>query len=211
MSAETQHPVEFHQAKTACEKSVAQIVHRAPWLNERDSPNSLQVRLEKIVNENASDRSKLAKLRSLAAELSEVFAPSTPCKVGCTHCCHIAVAISDLEAEMISKATGVAMNKVTRSAQEAANVRNQMRDDFFGTPCPFLKDNQCSIYEHRPISCRMHVTLADSAFFCDTAIAPEDSFVPEINLPTFLMAQTVVLHRHSFGDIREFFGSNLSR
>lgn len=35
-----------------------------------------------------------------------------------------------------------------------------------GLPCPFLRDSQCSAYEHRPFACRTHVTLDDDDLLC---------------------------------------------
>lgn len=31
-----------------------------------------------------------------------------------------------------------------------------------GEPCPFLKDNRCSIYEHRPVTCRVYTCVGDT-------------------------------------------------
>lgn len=43
--------------------------------------------------------------------------------------------------------------------------------------CPLLKDGLCSVYEHRPISCRGHVALGDRTLCDDDAKRPDQKFV----------------------------------
>lgn len=34
-------------------------------------------------------------------------------------------------------------------------------------PCPFLENNMCSVYSHRPIACRTHLLIGGSPELCE--------------------------------------------
>jgi Fe-S-cluster containining protein len=99
----------------------------------------------------AAPRSKLPKLYALMEVVGELRAPHLACNAGCSFCCKtIPVEISDLEANLIASVTG-------RQPAKLPPGRHTIPGDAPGrvnTPCPFLKDDLCSIYEHRPYSCR---------------------------------------------------------
>lgn len=97
-------------------------------------------------------------LSSLYSEMSEIYAhvnKFTPCKKGCSHCCYIPVSISELEAELIEKTLKIKRKKFS--------VHDKTQD----IPCPFLKNNSCSIYDVRPFVCRRHVVLTKSSYWCE--------------------------------------------
>lgn len=82
------------------------------------------------------------------------------CRSGCARCCQSTVYITAIDAAEVS----VAFFELSVDAQEAAVVRAQAQmtardhalDPAFGTPCPLLLDNKCSIYSRRPAICRLH-------------------------------------------------------
>lgn len=80
--------------------------------------------------------------------------PSFPCKKGCSACCSYDVLITSFEAEYIMLKTSRPINRNNNYSQNN------------NTTCPFLKDNLCSIYNYRPMICRMYHTL-DSPEKCD--------------------------------------------
>ena len=84
----------------------------------------------------------------------------TPCKKGCTYCCSYYVTISDIEIQFIEKNN----KKIKRKKQ--FNTDNKG----VGTPCLFLKNGACSIYESRPYVCRRHVVLTP-----DNSVCTEDN------------------------------------
>jgi hypothetical protein len=96
----------------------------------------------------------------VADEIDHAVAPLAACKKGCSHCCHIKVEMTDLEAVQLGEAIGRRpnMNQRYTSLDEA----------WFGyhTPCPFLEDGECSIYEHRPMACRKNHNLDIDELFC---------------------------------------------
>lgn len=86
-------------------------------------------------------------------ELNEFISKYTPCHKGCDNCCYIQVSISSLEAQYIQLKTGVPYRDKQISAVK------------INTPCPFLKDHCCSIYQHRPYVCRRHHALFDPKWY----------------------------------------------
>ena len=111
-----------------------------------------------------SPRSVFAKIEAVWAaldELGKLIKPYAACRRGCSHCCHQSVLIFAPEAELIGKRIGVKPKHYT-------GVRK--RDDIesgYHNPCPFLKDNACSIYEHRPSPCRSLYNLDRDALLCE--------------------------------------------
>lgn len=93
----------------------------------------------------------------LDKSLKEGYPPGT-CKRGCSYCCHVAVEITLLEARYIEHKTG---HKVTNPVDGPTN-KNETR------PCVFLKNNECSIYEHRPAVCRTFISF-DDVKLCESA------------------------------------------
>ena len=103
--------------------------------------------------------SPIKKLRALHKEmeiLSAAMAPYVACSAGCSACCHYPVHLYPVEAELIEKRSS--HSRLPKSLPSA---------DFHGSPCPFLIQEQCSIYEDRPMVCRQHVALTNTAYWCD--------------------------------------------
>lgn len=103
--------------------------------------------------------SAIKKLRHLHRALDELgteIAPFVACRRGCSACCHYNVHLYPIEAELIEKHTGFKKVKGPHPVL-----------DFTGVPCVFLKDGQCSIYDVRPMVCRKHVALTNTAYWCE--------------------------------------------
>lgn len=95
------------------------------------------------------------------------------CARGCGHCCHVHVPIADFEARYIADRIGVAPVPLKRSIQHD-------RMKYSGaTPCPFLREGECSIYEARPLTCRMHLNFDVDNFWC----LHENWHHPEATIP----------------------------
>lgn len=106
-----------------------------------------------------SDMRILSKLVQAAdVLLTNEISPHAICRLGCSHCCKVPVHVTSVEAKWIEKETGHKRNRLKRStALESNNV------DY----CPFHdeKSASCSIYEHRPLACRLYATF-DHYEFC---------------------------------------------
>lgn len=101
-----------------------------------------------------------------------------PCKLGCSHCCHqfilsvsvevpyILRRLKQLPADKLSIIEKNIADFVEYYNNNTPNGRTldriegiydfnkKMAKDMY--PCPFLIDNSCSIYDFRPIVCRVH-------------------------------------------------------
>jgi Fe-S-cluster containining protein len=129
------------------------------------------------------------------------------CKAGCAACCRHLVPLSWTEARQL-RAVVDAMPEPRRSEVrarfadavgrlEAAGLLDEVRSfdslpekQFLsvhprylalGIACPFLVDESCSIYAHRPLVCREYLVTSPPAL-CFDAAAP---LVKRIALPTF--------------------------
>ncbi|KVR21687.1 hypothetical protein WK13_34685 [Burkholderia ubonensis] len=153
-----------------------------------------------IVRSSDPARKKLKRYIRVVDEIMALNAPDTACRAGCSHCCYIAVGVMQTEAELIGKAIGRKPKKVKH------------RDNFDGfdfgyhNPCTFLKDGRCSIYEHRPLACRMHYSLADTPDLCKLN-PPETNPVPMVNTLSLNKGyvQICAPDKPVLADIRDFF------
>ena len=86
----------------------------------------------------------------LIDEFNAFLAPFMSCKKGCSHCCHIDVQITTLEAELIQVRQGI-------PAHQSPQFTHGHHD-----PCPFLTPyGSCGIYESRPLICRMYQVVGE--------------------------------------------------
>jgi uncharacterized protein len=127
------------------------------------------------------------------------------CKKGCANCCHIQIILSKFEADFIALHTGLVINKI-----QPLFIPNSDGWVDPSKPCPFLKDNSCSIYSCRPMACRTHYNFAPTNEPCQ--FESKDKGMALINRETtfagVMKAYSEHLDRHgsSVGDIRDFFG-----
>jgi len=122
-------------------------------------PRSLAIREEGIFKtlklSVESPLGQLEQLYTLMDDLYSFFSQYTPCRKGCCYCCYIEVSVSSLEAEYIERKTGI------------KRVLNSGIREIRGTPCPFLDNGTCSIYQYRPFVCRRHNALFDNPRWCN--------------------------------------------
>jgi Fe-S-cluster containining protein len=153
---------------------------------------------QQIVNAKTSPLRKLESLYNLTDDLYAFASRFTPCKKGCSSCCYYPVSISELEISYIEKVTKTKKNEVPIAAR-----------DFHGSPCPFLKNNACSIYSARPFACRKHIALTPTNTLC----APELANTQSLAKIRFSNIELAYGHIHAESsapnlvDIRQAFGT----
>lgn len=75
------------------------------------------------------------------------------CKKGCSWCCRIPVSVSAIEVQYITDKTGFKATPLKKGFDWSREPDK--------TKCPFLVNDQCGIYEHRPFNCRIFASLDD--------------------------------------------------
>ena len=163
-------------------------------------------------------------LLALVKQAMDFVDPYTPCAKGCSHCCHMAVTVTETEAKRIAAHIGrpfvsqqanlqklLSLAGSCDSEEQAMGTAKEWQkeqiDKWTRVPCVFLEDNACSIYSVRPLACRLYHTIAPSNEPCRLGQAGERlKEVPQVDMGAFHMAQVMVDPRHEgFGDIRDWF------
>lgn len=147
------------------------------------------------------------------------------CRRGCHHCCHIAVQVTQVEAEAIA---GYARRPINRSPSgavsaadastweqlEALMMEKRAADEarFSGHRCPFLGGGgDCTIYEVRPQACRLHFSLGDDDSACRLSgeqggTTGGSMFM--LNNLSMKVSDAAVLGMHQrIADLRDWFGT----
>jgi Fe-S-cluster containining protein len=83
-------------------------------------------------------------------KVAEKNAAKMECKKGCSQCCMTDISVFDIEADRIRE---YVKNQITDNEK-----KHQLKSIWESKPeagaCHFLVENQCSIYEVRPVICR---------------------------------------------------------
>ena len=156
-----------------------------------------------LIRENSSGKVKLGKIYSLLSAIGQAVAPHVACSKGCSDCCKMNVSISIIEAERLSFISGRNLAAVSRPVRHRS-------DEFSGIPCPFLQDNACTVYEHRPFACRAHYSFDDTAYWChpDRSNAAEFSLLESGGAKQAYQEIVLKSRLGGFADIRDFFPTN---
>jgi Fe-S-cluster containining protein len=214
-------------------------INEAAWPVDSEEARAAtrSARVMTLLNRRAHDRmrdaafkAKTAPQRLLwvqrAADLvvqAVLAAGAAACRRGCNHCCHIAVQVTQVEAEAIAKSTGRPMVKAPADALRPAEVeewggvktaldasKRRSVAQYHGVRCPFLSSQgDCVVYEVRPLACRYHYNIGDDAEGCRLSVdgsegPPANIFM--LNNLTMLAGDALALGVHQpVADIREWF------
>ncbi|MFM9835006.1 MAG: YkgJ family cysteine cluster protein [Methylophilaceae bacterium] len=166
---------------------------------------SLPQRISKM---NARPVIKLKEILNTADQIFDYAGRFAACSRGCGHCCHVSVPISAFEAQYMGDKLGIKPREVTQ------NRRPDLKTFGSHTPCPFLANGECSIYEVRPLTCRMHMNFDKDNYWClhenwqkPEAEIPRPTIVPLEHAYHQLMSQT---KQQIVADIRDFFPNGKS-
>lgn len=123
-------------------------------------------RLNHLVNASIDPAKRLKLLyRFIDKMWHDGFGNAVVCKRGCAHCCNVSVYLTDYEAQYIAYQQRIDVN-----------LDKEKAGDYTDQPCTFLKDNECSIYEDRPLACRVYGTF-DSADYCADPTYPSHQII----------------------------------
>ena len=95
------------------------------------------------------------------------------CKRGCSYCCHLNVGIGKGEAKILSK--DLSHDQIQHLKKQRDVLTKLGKDNYEDFPhevdwetsaCVFLKNNECSVYEDRPMACRMYYVVTEPKL-CD--------------------------------------------
>ncbi|WP_367376780.1 YkgJ family cysteine cluster protein [Hafnia alvei] len=119
------------------------------------------------------------------------------CQNGCAYCCKIPVDVTLIEAELISREVGTAINDY--NTMEKVSNKNSY--------CPFLDKNnaKCTIYSVRPLACRCFYSF-DHYKYCKNNEVVHLVVTVDSN-QKWLQIQEVLLtlSNNKLADIREWF------
>lgn len=154
----------------------SEIVNSVKSLN-----NFIETRVNNIPTRLYAEEA-LRKLKKLFQKFGEALKPMsscTSCKAGCSHCCHLLVLTSQLEAELINQYITTHFSQIEieefkskiEKHKELLNNILPLKDGSFSKEstqaylssnisCAFLDNNNCcSIYEVRPFICRKYLVF----------------------------------------------------
>jgi uncharacterized protein len=160
--------------------------------------------LGRVVNMNARATIKLRQIHFIADKAFRHAAGRVACARGCAHCCYIAVPITTVEAKSIGEQIGIEPRDVTNVPPR--NTASFSKE----TQCPFLENNECSIYEHRPLECRSNFNFDRDSYWCqyENWDKPGAAVLKPV-IPQLALAYGLVSRGKSaeptVADIRDFF------
>lgn len=96
-------------------------------------------------------------LDALAEEVAAPVVAGIDCTT-CANCCrHLSVYLTAADAARLANGINVSMNAFTQTYVETNGARAEGEwGKLQARPCPFLLGKLCSIYPHRPESCRLY-------------------------------------------------------
>jgi Fe-S-cluster containining protein len=145
---------------------------------------------------------------SLGADRAESEGKKISCRAGCGACCRQLVPISEAEAlyldELVAAMPAEEQAEVRARFEQAIealgedligrlretsklkekDARREIGKEYFArkVPCPFLKDESCSIHPHRPMSCREYLVTSPAA----NCMAPGPDTIAPVPMPAQL-------------------------
>lgn len=179
------------------EETQRQAERNVARLDAKLDTRALKVAFMKVLELNIAPRAKMKRFFEAADALCEVVLPFSACTHGCSYCCNIAVTMTTTEAGIIGKHVGRKPKVLTDRPDIMGNIMK-----YNSTPCPFLKRGKCSIYEVRPVACRVHFNMADTPEACDTSTPAQTPMLNNNAIDAILFR---AYRDEIWGDIRDFF------
>lgn len=201
------HGLDSPEVRARIAEGDADIQARLARINQRITPHfgRVKARINALVRSKRNADYCIPAFWAIADEMMAFNRDDVACRRGCNHCCHTQVFLTTDEAEVIGKRIG---RKPQHVAAPGRGRDDRESFDFgYHNPCTFLIDGECSIYENRPLPCRLQYSLDVDALMCELT-PPESKAVPYLNPHPYLMAFLQMLGvpevRPVLGDIRDF-------
>ena len=143
--------MDIHEARRYAEQNYKEMVRNFPAFLKKGEAKLFK-NLKKI---HKPAIIKLKKLYVFMDQFYDHVNKYTPCQKACSECCFYQVSVSGIEILLIENTYKIKRKKVVIPLEI-----NQ------GTPCCFLRNNLCLIYDARPFVCRRHIILAADNGWC---------------------------------------------
>lgn len=167
----------------------------------------VEAKLKQSLTDTGSRRGKFVKINRILSDVRAISSPYVACRAGCSACCTQRVMMSQTEAEAIGY-------QISRNPVQLTQSYVLPEIDTFGsgTPCTFLSNDVCTIYEHRPFACRNLVNLDVDPLLCgfenwelSKAKDSRTTGIPSLSAGPLEEAYRSLCGRDIIGDIRAFF------
>jgi Fe-S-cluster containining protein len=193
----------MNQRSGVVKRNYDAAVKANPWL----TVPAIDKRVNTIMQSDATVTVSRRRLIQIIDAAHLALAPHVACKDGCDHCCHIAVTITQTEAEVIGAATQIKPVQLKPADLDSVDSLRKDIGNYRNVACPFLQHHRCSVYAVRPSACRAHHSLNNDNEQCKMSVPSEESSVPSFNLktPLFALAHLSLVVKESVGDIRDYF------
>jgi uncharacterized protein len=185
------------------ERRIEAIMETIPWIQ----PETIERIVDKIIYMNARPALKLTKLTELANKFNEALRPHYTCRKGCYSCCSMTTLIYRYEAVRLADVTSRKMVELPfRPYHEVLSAGNLV----YGKQCAFVANGLCSVYEHRPMICRLHHSFNTSNNDCIISVERSGIFRlamidPDyIEMPYHYVVRSS-MRKEPWGAITEFF------
>jgi uncharacterized protein len=124
----------------------------------------------------ASLQARFRSTRSQVFELTRRVWAEIDCTT-CANCCKtVRPTLTDEEVERLSRRLGIKRQQCIDTYLEPTEAGDENPWHTRTTPCPFLKDNRCNVYEDRPPDCRGYPYLDEPDFAFRTIAMIERTF-----------------------------------
>jgi uncharacterized protein len=111
-----------------------------------------------------NDKLSNKKLDKLVADISRRVWATIDC-TACANCCKtLHPAFSDQDQRIIAEKLGLSVEQFRQNYLELTTDDGESVWQIRRSPCPFLENNKCTIYEDRPKNCREYPYLYDPEF-----------------------------------------------
>jgi len=138
------------------------------WLKKRIDANTekkFYAPIQKIMQKYMTSR---AAAKDFHADVEKHKTKKNSCRKGCSACCHLSVSVFESEAKVLALIIKLKANPgvVDMRQLEMHQFLSGNNEQWNIMPksmraCPFLKDNECQVYDDRPYVCRTYDNTGD--------------------------------------------------